>query len=406
MEQSCLCVLRTFLQQLNSANGKTYQVNHYNFNIIIERKYSFPVSPCVIIFHEQKNDWSINSCMMISSNKEKIVSTDYKNERELQDILGNSPELLDEHSKLFTVCNAANELSISSGMVDLFLISETGDVVIVETKLSRNRESRREVIAQIIDYISSLSELSYYELDNATKNRLSAVIDNIDSDIDLPKIIDDNLRSGRIKQIIAVDESNEDLTRLTQFLSVHTDFEIELIEVKKYRDNNRFLYASTEIVKSNKAKVVSRILGKDNEEKLTLLNEIQTKWNSQHPEMQSTSNAREYRDISMPELNRLCSYVFYTPHSRKSKNVQLRFNNHFRDDYTVSTRLTQALKQFDGLELKTRNNIYKVAFKEKTEPTSMVYIEVSSNDALEVVAAMEQLIEVTIEKIKAAYLGD
>jgi len=343
---------------------------------------------------------------MISSNKEKIVSTDYKNERELQDILGNSPELLDEHSKLFTVCNAANELSISSGMVDLFLISETGDVVIVETKLSRNRESRREVIAQIIDYISSLSELSYYELDNATKNRLSAVIDNIDSDIDLPKIIDDNLRSGRIKQIIAVDESNEDLTRLTQFLSVHTDFEIELIEVKKYRDNNRFLYASTEIVKSNKAKVVSRILGKDNEEKLTLLNEIQTKWNSQHPEMQSTSNAREYRDISMPELNRLCSYVFYTPHSRKSKNVQLRFNNHFRDDYTVSTRLTQALKQFDGLELKTRNNIYKVAFKEKTEPTSMVYIEVSSNDALEVVAAMEQLIEVTIEKIKAAYLGD
>ena len=98
--------------------------------------------------------------MMISSNRERIKSVAYSNEEELQQVLGKSPELLDEHNELHTVCGSNSELRIPAGNIDLFMISETGDVIVVETKLSRNRESRREVVAQIIDYISSLAEMS------------------------------------------------------------------------------------------------------------------------------------------------------------------------------------------------------------------------------------------------------
>lgn len=201
--------------------------------------------------------------MMISSSKQRIESVGYENEKELQKIVGNAPDLVDEFNKLHTVCGAENELSISAGNIDLFMISETGDVVVVETKLARNQESRRKVIAQIIDYISSLSELSYYELDNATKNRLSEIIGDIEAEIDLPKVIDDNLRNGRVKLIIAVDESNENLTRLTQFLADHTDFAVGLVEIKKYKDNDRELYVSADIVKWREAQDTKRIMGEN-----------------------------------------------------------------------------------------------------------------------------------------------
>src|SRR3954471_8104181 len=38
------------------------------------------------------------------------------------------------------------------GLIDVLLVSESGRVAIVETKLSYNREGRRSVLAQLLDY--------------------------------------------------------------------------------------------------------------------------------------------------------------------------------------------------------------------------------------------------------------
>lgn len=346
--------------------------------------------------------------MMISSKREIIESVPYANEEELQKVLGLSPELLDENNKLYTVCSEKNELSIPAGKIDLFMISETGDVIVVETKLARNRESRREVVAQIIDYISSLSEMSFYELDLATKNLLGEVIDNIESEINLPKVIDDNLRSGRIKLIIAVDESNEDLTRLTQFLSDHTRFAIELIEIRKYRDGERELYVSTEIVKSSEMDESNRILGEKRNENAALLDKIVSKWNESHPEnMVSSSRSTVYKQVRIKSLPNQCHYEFYM--DRKGEGIYIRFDNELTADIKLSGQITGVLRQFGNKKITTRKGTYDIIFKESRSskyPTSKMFVQIYNMDDIdEIINVMNKFMKLTSEKIINSYMA-
>lgn len=52
------------------------------------------------------------------------------------------------------------ELPVPSGFVDNLMITADGGIVVVETKLWRNPEARREVIGQVLDYAKDLSRLS------------------------------------------------------------------------------------------------------------------------------------------------------------------------------------------------------------------------------------------------------
>lgn len=61
------------------------------------------------------------------------------------------------------------ELPVGSGFLDNLYVTEDGDLVLVECKLWRNSEARREVIAQIIDYAHAMTSWSYDELDQAVR---------------------------------------------------------------------------------------------------------------------------------------------------------------------------------------------------------------------------------------------
>ena len=340
--------------------------------------------------------------MMVSNNREKIESVAYADEKELQRILGLSPELLSEDNRLYTVCSESNELNIPTGKTDLLMISETGDVVVVETKLSRNPGSRRDVIAQIIDYISSLTEMSYHDLDRATKYKLGKVVEDIESEINLPKFIEDNLRSGRIKLVIAIDESNENLTRLTQFLSAYTRFTIKLIEVSKYRDGERELYVSTEIVSSNEADELCRISGNATSEKVKFLNEIAAKWNESHPELLTSSfRSKIYKQVRIESFPAQCHYEFVITNNG---GINVRFDNELTTDYDLSSRVTDVLKQFENAKLSTKSNKYNINFwKSSKHPTSKIFVEVINvDDVDEVVNIMDELIKLTRERIVSA----
>jgi hypothetical protein len=59
------------------------------------------------------------------------------------------------------------ELGTAAGFVDVVLITPHGDLVLVECKLWRNPQARREVVGQIIDYAKELPRLSYEAFDIA-----------------------------------------------------------------------------------------------------------------------------------------------------------------------------------------------------------------------------------------------
>lgn len=91
-------------------------------------------------------------------------------EKWLQRALFNNPECLpvneiDPHiGSLIAVCL---ELETGAGPVDILLVTPTGQIVLVETKLWRNPEARRAVVGQILDYAKQLTSWDYDKLDFA-----------------------------------------------------------------------------------------------------------------------------------------------------------------------------------------------------------------------------------------------
>ena len=85
-------------------------------------------------------------------------------ERFLQELLATNPELLpavairDDVGRLLCV---GREVGVQSGSIDNLYLSTTGYPVLVETKLWRNPQARREVLSQTLDYIKDLTKLDF-----------------------------------------------------------------------------------------------------------------------------------------------------------------------------------------------------------------------------------------------------
>ena len=61
------------------------------------------------------------------------------------------------------------EFCTSRGPIDILIITENADILLIETKLYRNPESHRTVVAQAIDYVKAFSDTDI----EALKNKVS-----------------------------------------------------------------------------------------------------------------------------------------------------------------------------------------------------------------------------------------
>jgi hypothetical protein len=83
---------------------------------------------------------------------------------------------IDQIEPVFTpLIPVCTELQIQGGQVvfpDNLLVTPAGDLALIECKLWRSPEARRQVIAQILDYAKNMSAWTYENLQqaiNATK---------------------------------------------------------------------------------------------------------------------------------------------------------------------------------------------------------------------------------------------
>jgi hypothetical protein len=89
-----------------------------------------------------------------------------------QDLLLKNPSLIpiDEIEEVFgPLVPVARELPTAAGTVDLVYINPRGYITLVETKLFRNTEARREVVAQILDYASAMAGWTYQDFCSAVR---------------------------------------------------------------------------------------------------------------------------------------------------------------------------------------------------------------------------------------------
>ncbi len=95
---------------------------------------------------------------------------DEKTEEWLQNLLFVRPDLLpvfvfdEPFAPLIPI---GREVATPSGNIDILYVSPFGRLTIVETKLWKNPERHRTVVAQLIDYAKEVSEWSYDELNKA-----------------------------------------------------------------------------------------------------------------------------------------------------------------------------------------------------------------------------------------------
>jgi hypothetical protein len=139
------------------------------------------------------------------------------------------------------------ELETGAGPADILYVTRTGQLVLVETKLWRNAEARRVVVAQILDYAKELSRWTYEDLARetarASKGGPSYLLERVRAchmDLDEAAFVDGinrSLAAGDFILIVAGDGIRSGAEALVSFLERygHLRFQFALIEVASYR---------------------------------------------------------------------------------------------------------------------------------------------------------------------------
>jgi hypothetical protein len=121
------------------------------------------------------------------------------------------------------------ELNTPAGPIDNFLVTPSGLPVLVECKLWRNPEARREVVSQILDYAKELSRWSSPDIQREVSNRLKRngnplldIVRAVDPSVDEQRFHDAltaNLR--RFLLLIVGDGIREGVEAIAEYLQTH-----------------------------------------------------------------------------------------------------------------------------------------------------------------------------------------
>ena len=169
----------------------------------------------------------------------------------LQALIDAHPAVLpvsDIEPALVPLTAVCRELPLPSGYVDNLLVTPDGGIVVVETKLWRNPQARREVVGQVLDYAKDLAAFSYDQLEAAVaiarRDRGSKLFDIVcgpeaeaDDERRFVDAVSRNLRLGRLLLLIVGDGIQESAERLGDFLQryVGAQFTLSLVELSLWR---------------------------------------------------------------------------------------------------------------------------------------------------------------------------
>ena len=111
-----------------------------------------------------------------------------------------------------TIVISCREYPVSTGSIDLMLVTDNADIVVIETKLIRNPESSRTVVAQVIEYVKNLVQLDSDDfMSRLQKINHSIIDDKSVGDGRFLSQLNDNISHGNISVLIVGDEINPNI---------------------------------------------------------------------------------------------------------------------------------------------------------------------------------------------------
>jgi hypothetical protein len=186
----------------------------------------------------------------------------------LQDLIQKHPEILpvdDIEPGFGRLIPVATEVFCGHGYIDNLLMTAEGGIALVETKLWRNPESRRHVVAQALDYAAALGAMSYAEFESAAllgvtadfekPASLYAIASASGEAMGESRFIDAvsrNLRRGRMLVLVAGDGIRAETEALANLLQSHAGvrFTFALVAIELFRHQGGVLAISRQIAKT------------------------------------------------------------------------------------------------------------------------------------------------------------
>lgn len=230
---------------------------------------------CPIIIRDELETTRYEPLAAISSRRDDPNSFQ---ETLLQELIDATPnvlpirEYLPSTTALFSLGREVPvDLGANQGFIDNLLVTNDGYLVIVETKLYRNPEGIREVIAQTLQYGMAIGQMPLMELESRIKrgqtplikrdekisdcvlrqateqNRSSALSD------DFEEALERHLRRGEILLLIVSDGIHIGVERVTHWLSEQgnsSPFKFGLVELKFYSHDNKRLVVPRTVLKT------------------------------------------------------------------------------------------------------------------------------------------------------------
>lgn len=174
----------------------------------------------------------------------ELLQEAFSLERELEDLVTASPGLLASAGDPRIAFVNRQVALPGAGILDALLVDDAGTPVAVEAKLGRNGESRREVVGQVIDYVSVLTSMTVDELDQAVSGALETALKQLAGQgndyrfEELWRTVGTKLRAGAARYIVLVDEAPNELERIIRFLAERSNLDISLVSLTRYRDGS------------------------------------------------------------------------------------------------------------------------------------------------------------------------
>ena len=171
----------------------------------------------------------------------------YATEKDLENLVKESPEVIPGIPN--GPAAVVTQLHVpDTGPADVVVIDTEGGITVIETKLRVNPEVRRWVIGQVFSYAAGIALMSVDELDSLWQARTGADIirsftpalpDEIEESVLLARIAE-NLQTGRLRLVIAVDAMTDELKRTVSYINGHSGgtFELLALELQYIKDGD------------------------------------------------------------------------------------------------------------------------------------------------------------------------
>jgi|GEM_PF-1733807 len=201
----------------------------------------------------------------------------FDNEKLLQNVVERFPEVIDLGDlgirEPFIVIGC--EVYTLAGYIDVLCIDGNGVLTVIETKLARNSPIRREVVGQLVvgqlvvgqllEYVAQLSKWQADDVERVANDYFVSkgvkigertatlkdllVMEQFEELDPIPMNIRDkienNLRKGIIKLVIASDSIPETLKDTVTFINNFSKFDMYVLQIRTYQDNQVQIYAPT-----------------------------------------------------------------------------------------------------------------------------------------------------------------